>query len=83
MGLLKKESNNGRNRIAFAPSTSARKNKDSNLGKMTGLYQKTLLNILATLFCVALAECGNVYKIGVGIADITGPAAEINMFGYD
>ncbi|GIY01397.1 neutral ceramidase [Caerostris darwini] len=45
--------------------------------------QKTLFSVLATIFfCVAVAECGNVYKIGVGIADITGPAAEINMMGY-
>ncbi|KAF8781378.1 Neutral ceramidase like protein [Argiope bruennichi] len=37
---------------------------------------------MATAFYFALAECGNVYKIGIGIADITGPAAEINMMGY-
>lgn len=31
---------------------------------------------------VICTETGDVYKIGVGIADITGPAAEINMMGY-
>lgn len=28
------------------------------------------------------ADRGDVYNIGVGIADITGPAAEVNMMGY-
>nr|WBW70150.1 venom protein [Lampona murina] len=42
-------------------------------------YSIALLGILC--FVVG-AERGDVYKIGVGIADITGPAAEINMMGY-
>lgn len=34
---------------------------------------------LLLLFLVSLVSCQDVYQIGTGIADITGPAAEIGM----
>ena len=37
------------------------------------------LSFLTFLAVLTRGERGDVYKIGVGIADITGPAAEINM----
>lgn len=42
-------------------------------------YSILLLTFLTFLAVLTSAERGDVYKIGVGIADITGPAAEINM----
>ncbi|KFM73035.1 hypothetical protein X975_00114, partial [Stegodyphus mimosarum] len=49
---------------------------------LTSSLHKALFYNLLSLSCFVLAACGDVYKIGVGIADITGPAAEINMMGY-
>lgn len=42
-------------------------------------YSILLLSFLTFLAVLTRGERGDVYKIGVGIADITGPAAEINM----
>lgn len=42
--------------------------------------------LLATQFAVVVltttADAQSTYNIGIGIADITGPAAEVNMMGY-
>lgn len=42
-------------------------------------YSILRLSFLTFLTVLTRGEKGDVYKIGVGIADITGPAAEINM----
>lgn len=39
------------------------------------------LALLCAALCVA-AHAQEVYQVGSGIADITGPAAQINMMGY-
>ncbi|KAG8199020.1 hypothetical protein JTE90_001815 [Oedothorax gibbosus] len=53
-------------------------------GESDRMFPRRLFAVLGVLLFVFvnLVECGDVYKIGVGIADITGPAAEINMMGY-
>ena len=39
--------------------------------------------LLATcLTCLALVHVSTGYNVGVGRADVTGPAAEIGMMGY-
>ena len=39
---------------------------------------RALLLLASVAFCPSLA----VYNVGVGIGDVTGPAAEVNMMGY-
>ncbi|RWS23274.1 neutral ceramidase-like protein [Leptotrombidium deliense] len=41
-----------------------------------------VLSLMSVIFADASQDADNEYEIGVGIADITGPAAEINMMGY-
>jgi hypothetical protein len=41
-----------------------------------------LLSVLAVIVCSSAASVGNIYNVGVGIYDMTGPAAEINFMGY-
>ncbi|XP_054715880.1 uncharacterized protein LOC129225311 [Uloborus diversus] len=49
---------------------------------LTSAMRKNAFLSLITLTCIIQAERADVYKIGTGIGDITGPAAEINMMGY-
>lgn len=44
----------------------------------------TLITLSALLVSAVIAanDDQSIYNIGVGIADITGPAAEVNMMGY-
>ncbi|CAG2182998.1 unnamed protein product, partial [Oppiella nova] len=49
---------------------------------MDDIHGKSLVMYFILFFCfVSLAGCDK-YRIGVGIGDITGPAADINMMGY-
>ncbi|XP_015929598.2 neutral ceramidase [Parasteatoda tepidariorum] len=45
-------------------------------------FAQRVFYVLVSVLTFVSVKCGDVYKIGVGIADITGPAAEINMMGY-
>lgn len=72
--------NNGRNRFGFISASGRGKQYKMTEEFFGSRRRNQLVGVLGVLCCLVFsAECGDVYKIGVGIADITGPAAEINM----
>ncbi|XP_072038922.1 uncharacterized protein [Amphiura filiformis] len=55
---------------------------NSSLGRPENMYSEMFLSLLIVFLTWNLSSAAPNYLIGAGIADMTGPAADVNMMGY-